>query len=270
MQPKKRANTKTSSWYCDPCLIIYSKGSDGTLAKESVIVSGTTRQIHAEITLQEGKEYMCLPFSCLTKVQEKAFQFRLAVYSGSPVSISDTTSPDCTNSDSILRILHQELLSKPVRFTYPLGEMGKLACIQGCGCLYFVAFNGHTDTVVSVKITFRLPNGLLALMEQTEFDIPPSTEAICCVVATNGRQSTATQFSFRYLASISKCTAADATGHPPRRSPPGLCSAIPLTMAGDLLLTSESKVEGQGDPFSGGGVIETYHWITQLGQASFA
>lgn len=259
IQPKKRANTKSSNWYCDPGLIIGERSSDG-ISKIAVVAPGVKRQIHAEISLLPDREYVCLPFSCLCSTQTTNYPFRLSAYSSDSITITKNPQPPVM-SEAFLKLLHQDLLSKRHKSLFPMGAQGALVCVHSDSCVYFLALNGSTDNVLSVKITVQTPSGLKVMMTDSDYDVPPTSQTICGMVGSDGRLSTATEFTFRYLVSVSKVASSSTSHRAPKGRGANLSSPVPLSFAADLVVSSNS-----GDSLSGGGTIETFSWIPQLGK----
>jgi hypothetical protein len=173
------------------------------------------------------------------------------------------------------RTVNQHQLSSDLKLLYPAQPNALLACVHGTSCVTFVAINGYTDRFFSVKLMLvDLPKGLLVTFGRDESDLPPQTQAVCLVVSTNGRQSAATEFAFRYLSTVTETMvqpsglAAETTHHhhrPLQQYQFG--SKLKLGVAGDLLATSiESQQSCRAS--SGGDQVDTYLWIPQLGASS--
>jgi hypothetical protein len=277
IQPKKRSNTQSKYWYCDPCLILLRRlnGHCENTAWQCVASSftGIKRQIHVDVFLEAGYTYACIPFCCLASKREECqatFPFRLSVYSLHPAQIksspvvSEEFAPVWT---AALGLIHRELLSRETKLIYPVSVASLLVCVHGEGSLYFVAINGAMDTYLSVRLTVDLPDGLLVVFGQPEdsFDIPPTSQRLLAVVSSNGKRSSATEFTFRYLSSTvtvesTRTTRARQSATP--RQEQRLGSIMALSLNGDLLT---NDVDPRAIKSSGGGTIDTYLWIPQLG-----
>jgi hypothetical protein len=277
IQPKKRSNTQSKYWYCDPGLILLRRlnGHGENTAWQCVACSltGIKRQIHVDVFLEAGYIYACLPFSCLASKREECqvtFPFRVSVYSHQPTPINSSpvmSAESAAVRGVVLGLIHKELLSRDTKLIYPVSVASLLVCIHGEGSLYFVAINGALDTYLSVRLTVSLPDGLLVVFGQTEdsFDIPPTSQRLLAVVSSNGKRSSATEFSFRYLSSIltldsTRCNGSRQSAVP--KQDQRLGSTMALSLNGDLLT---NDVDPSVIKSSGGGTIDTYLWIPQLG-----
>jgi hypothetical protein len=280
IQPKKRAHTDSSFWYCDPSFILLKRRRNmggSSWERASCVVSGVMRQSYVDIMVENDTEYCCIPFSCVACLSPSShYPFRLVLYSSSKIDVVTTANHDALLQESCLGALHQHQLSSQVKLLYPAQPKALLACIHGTSCVTFIAINGYTDRYFSMKLMVSdLPKGLLVTFGREESDLPPQTQAICLVVSTDSRQSAATEFSFRYLSTVTEALAptsgsscgAEATHY---RRPPHLNrqhqfgSKLQLGVAGDLLATS---IEPHSCRASGGDKIDTYLWIPQLGAA---
>ena len=95
------------------------------------------------------------------------------------------------------------------------------------------------------------------------YDIPPQSQTLCLVVASNGKEQSnlSTNFKFRYVSSFVSTRASDGTRRH-QKSCSNLQNPIDLTSSGELLTkgVSESEIN-----MVGGETIDTYSWIPQLG-----
>jgi hypothetical protein len=277
IQPKKRSNTQSKYWYCDPCLILVRRlnvpGENTSWQCVACALAGIKRQIHVDVFLEAGYTYTCLPFSCLASKREQCqvtFPFRLSVYSLQPTRIKSSpvmSEKSTTVWAAALGLIHRELLSRETKLIYPVSVASLLVCVHGEGSLYFVAINGATDTYLSVRLTVNLPDGLLVVFGQSEdsFDIPPSSQRLLTVVSSNGKRSSATEFTFCYLSSIVTVESGSvnrARQSATPRQEQRLGSIMALSLNGDLLTTD---LDPSAIKSAGGGTIDTYLWIPQLG-----
>jgi hypothetical protein len=272
IQPKKRSNTKSQYWYCDPSIILLRRLQNKELQYVACVFSGVKRQNHVDVFLEAGFQYYCLPFSCLASQrggERRTFPFRLSTYSSESVTIerlSDNNDVSAAVRDAAVLSAHKELLSRESKLVYPVAAHGILACVHGNGSLYFLAMNGACDHYLSLRITVELPDGLLAVFGCAEdsYDIPPNSQRLCLVVATNGKQkSAATDFNFRYMSSfVSVASRPLPGGDNGIRAQKQLGSSIDLSLVGDLLTGS---IDPSTIQMTGGGMVDTYLWIPQLG-----
>jgi Calpain family cysteine protease len=279
IQPKKRAHTDTSFWYCDPSFILLKRQRRNhgfsSWERAACVVAGVLRQSHIDIMVEKGTEYCCIPFSCAACLpQDSHYPFRLVLYSSTRIDVVAQANHDPRLHEAALEAYHQHQLSSDLKLLYPAQPKALLACIHGMSCVTFIAINGYTDRFFSVKLMLvDLPKGLLVTFGREESDLPPQTQAVCLVVSTNGRQSAATEFSFRYLSTVTETTmvqtsglaAETATHHhhrPSHHQQHQFGSKLKLGVAGDLLATS---IESQSCRASGGDKVDTYLWIPQLG-----
>jgi Calpain family cysteine protease len=283
IQPKKRAHTDSSFWYCDPSFILLkrrrrNRGSS-SWERAACVVSGVLRQSHIDIMVEKGTEYCCIPFSCAACLpQGSHYPFRLVLYSSTSMDVVAQENHDSSLHEAALEAYHQHQLSSDLKLLYPAQPKALLACVHGTSCVTFIAINGYTDRFFSVKLMLvDLPKGLLVTFGREESDLPPQTQAVCLVVSTNGRQSAATEFSFRYLSTVTETMvqpsglAAETTTHHRRpllhQQQHQFGSKLKLGVAGDLLATS---IESQSCRASGGDQVDTYLWIPQLGASSLS
>lgn len=296
IQPKKRSNTKSQYWYCDPSMLLLQQLVSGEWQRVACALSGVRRQNHVDVFLEGGCNYYCIPFSCLASQQRQrgsaTFPFRLTTYSSESVMIE----PISVNADLSLAartgavsLLHKELLARDLKFVYPVATAGILACVPGQGSLYFIAVNGATDHYLSLRITVDNLSDNCGLMPvfgrlpEGSYDVPPASQRLLLVVATNGSDkttTTATNFTFRYMSSfvsVKRAMACDDLPLPSRRPPappppvfksnaPQLFgSSIELSLTGGHLLTTAS-CNIDSIQIAGGGTIDTHLWIPpQLG-----
>ena len=295
IQPKKRANTQTKYWYCDPSIILLKRrnedSDDNDWKCEAYILSGVHRQNHLEVFLEVGHTYCCVPFSC-TLASSRHQQiplsgkmsfdsddsdcstlFRITTYSAVTVAI------ECVENDrgvlatvlngvqdAAVRLLHKALLSRESPLTFAVAAEGVLTCIRGRGCLYFVALNGATDHYLSLKLSVDLPrSGLIVALGQADgcYDIPPRHQKVCLVVAGNGKQqgNVATDFRFHYVSST--VSARPNSGIPRNRDLSGRLSDVgALSAEGDFITTTVVPDE---ITMMGGATVDTSTWIPQLG-----
>lgn len=280
IQPKKRSNTKSLYWYCDPSMLLLRRLQNGEWQCVACIFSGVKRQNHVDVFLEAGCRYYCVPFSCLASQQElysdrATYPFRLMTYSSESVVIEPHSAADCKGYSefslvdaAVTSLLHKELLARDFKLVYPVAASGALACVHGEGSLYFLAINGACDDYLSLRLTVDLPDGLLIVLGRSEdsYDLPPNSQRLCLVVASNGKQSVATELNFRYMSSSvsvkRRPASANQSDHRRLVARQQLGSGIDLSLSGDLLT-------GNIDPgtiqTSGGGTIDTYLWIPQLG-----
>lgn len=200
---------------------------------------------------------MCVPFSCTSLSADQDYAFRLVTYSNVEIAVEKSTM-HFRAADKIITGLHKELLTRDLKILYPVAKEGKLVCVHGEGCLYFIALNSSLDQYLSIKIILDLPEGLISFGHGSDsYDVPPKSQKVCLVVMSNGRQSNATHLKFRYLSS----TVAVKHAHCFTKALK-LTSALELSLPGDRVgKTSDSGLF----ELTGEGNIEVYHWIPQLG-----
>ena len=293
IQPKKRANTHTKYWYCDPSMILLKRrdGFDNNDWQcEAYILSGVQRQNHLEVFLEVGYTYCCVPFSCTlasshrqlplpSKVSsdhsdnDRSTLFRVTTYSSVKVAMvsadNDTealTTAIDVGREAAVRLLHKAVLSRENSLTFAVAAKGVLTCIRGRGCLYFVALNGATDHFLSLKLSVDLPqSGLIVALGHAVdcYDIPPRSQKVCLVVAGNGKQqaNVATHFQFHYVSST--VSARPSGGMLRNQNVSGrLRDFIALSAEGDLITETVAPNE---IIMMGGATVDTSNWIPQLG-----
>lgn len=265
IQPKKRANTRSKYWYCDPCLIILKRSAaEGEWACEACVLTGIRRQTTVEIFIDPKYTYCCIPFSCLASTRRnKAFSFRLTSYSLEEILIERQGGSDEIR-DASVRLLQKEILSRERKMLLPVAERGLLACIHGECSLVLMAVNGSHDSFLSLKLTVDLQDGTIVLLgcPDASHDIPPRSQRVLAVVANDGRLSTTTKVSFRYMSSTvpvriktSGCM----------RNGLELDKNVEVSMSGEFLTSHipPSDVQERGCES-----IDTYMWIPQLGASA--
>jgi hypothetical protein len=281
IQPKKRSNTKSQYWYCDPSMILLRRLQNDEWQCVACIFSGVKRQTHVDVFLEAGYRYYCIPFSCLASKQQHSvesviFPFRLTTYSSESVVIEPLFAAECNDlvassaTGAAVSLLHKGLLSRDFKLVYPVAASGILACVHGEGSLYFLAVNGACDHYLSLRITVDLPDGLLIVFGRAEdsYDVPPRSQRLCLVLASNGKQSNATEFNFRYMSSFVAVKSRPATVNHHQSDDQRLVvrkqlgKSIDLSLAGDLL---SGSIDPSAIQITGGGTIDTYLWIPQLG-----
>lgn len=258
IQPKKRANTKSQYWYCDPSLIVLKRKSpEGGWECEKAVASGMVRTSVLEVFLDPAYEYCVVPFSFKT---ERNSPFRISSYSAKPVGISHLDI-DRIEQAVPLEHLHRHLLKDESKLQYVVASQAVLLCVNGYRCMYFVIVNSSQELVLSLRICVKLQKGLILSHGASGdiFDVPPKSQRIALVVASDGTLSSAVSLSFTYASDTVNSKVSKA--FPSGRS----CSfggPVQLTMAGELLA---SAVEPLSNRNKGGDTIETYQWLAQIG-----
>ena len=267
--PKKRSNTGNTFWYVDPSFIIIRRKLSSTKPNqtwdcEASTIVGVKRISTCEVFLDPDHEYYCVPFSCTQsgKAGVEPATFRVCTYSASTVSVEPMCDPLVDVRPNALAALHRELLKADHKLLYPVASRGLLVCAHGHGCVYFLGINGECDKYLSLRLSLDVPNGLLVGFGRhgETFDIPPKSQAICAMVTSNGKFSTATSLKFSYISDVIHANGRNISSQQQRT---GLADAIQLTMNGDLLAASidQTRVSHRG-----GDVLDTYLWIPQIGQ----
>jgi hypothetical protein len=270
VQPKKRSNTQSKYWYCDPnMLILRKKPQEDRWTCEARALVGTNRTSHCEVFLDPNYIYCCVPFSCVAhKSNTVDFDLRLTVYSASPVSLERRDNYDGCREDA-LRVLHGELLRREDKLFYPVSSGGLLACIHGEGCLFFVAVNGSHDQYLSLRLMIEVQDGILIVFGSNEdtHDIAPRSQRLLLVLSRTAKFSPATHLNFRYLSSTVPVKSGRTAAPVGRdKHPVSFGGTLDITLAGDL-------IAGSFDPTrisnKGGDTVDTYRWIPQIGASSF-
>lgn len=199
VQPKKRANTTSKYWYADPSLIVMKRKIGATdWQSENVTLSGFTRSTTIEVFLDPAHEFCCIPFSC--KMSEEDAPFTLAVYSAKQVVVEITSKSREVCNHAVLAI-HRTLLNDERRLHYPLGDKSALVCVHGHRCLYFVAVNGSLNSFALLRLVVKVPKGVTLSFGSSDqtYNIPPRTQKILVIVASEGRRSNATSIDFSFV-----------------------------------------------------------------------
>lgn len=263
IQPKKRSNTTSRYWYTDPCLIVFKRGceSDDWTYVDCVVV-GVRRQTTMEVFLEDSFQYCCVPFSCFAGQQRQQFPFRLVCYSGETVIIDSTprSKMHCPATGGFYR----RVLSSENKLCYPVATDSVLACVHGDGCAVFVALNGSQNSYLSIKLSIQLPqDGMVISLgsENGSYDVPPRSQSVLVILASNGKLSGATQVPFSYMSSTLRVNGRNKKRG---RVSEDLGNPVDLSLTGDLLLSGNyGAVKEQGND-----VIDTFLWIPQLGASS--
>jgi hypothetical protein len=269
VQPKKRSNTQSQYWYCDPSILILKKRpNEVEWTCEAKAFVGVKRMSHCEVFLDPDYMYCCVPFSCISHKSATAdFDFRLTIYSATEVSVEDLVNDENCREDAA-RVLHGELLRREDKLLYPIAPSGLLGCVHGEGCLFFFAVNGSQDHFLSLRLTIDVQDGILVVygMNEDTHDLAPRSQRLLLVVSGNGKSSATTHLSFRYISStvpVKARRAAPARAHDSRQARIG--GTLDLTLAGDLLAGSFDSCQVSD---KGGDTVDTYMWIPQLGASS--
>lgn len=263
-QPKKRSNVHSKYWYGDPSfLVLKRKPHETEWSLEAACISGVSRSTDAEVFLDPVMVYCCLPYCCLAQKNSDNIAFRVVSYSASEVSIKKHPNEMSVVKSAALSLLHRHLLQNEQKLIFHVASRSFLACVNGSGCVYLLAVNGSEEHYLSLRLSFDIQQGMLMGLGSVEdtYDIPPRSQKVVAVVCRNGKFSTSTELRFRYLASA--VPRMNGTSRTPSSTPTQLGSSIDLSMAGDLLC---SRFEGSTPSLKGGGTIETYMWIPQIGR----
>lgn len=264
IQPKKRANTQSKYWYCDPCMLILKKSSNSIhWTCEACVVTGVRRQNTHELVLEPSAQYCCFPFSFLgVRGNAPTFSFRLTSYSAGTVEIIRTKSSSAY-SEIAACLLHQDLISRELKIQYPVAERSTLACIHGEGCLVFLALNGASDKFLSIKLSIQIQDGYLLAFGPPDaaHDIAPLSQKILAVVSSDGKLSAATQFHFQYLSSTVTTEALHLVGRRGKLSVE-VGRNLDLGVLADALAARVSQGSVQQAAKE---TVETFSWIPELG-----
>lgn len=265
IQPKKRAETKTKYWYCDPSFVVLRRcpGSQDWIYAACVF-SGVKRANYCEITMNPLCEYCCIPFSSLASRKDKEeFPFRITTYSSAHVSRT-REQISTIHRDAALRIIHQRLLTNETKLLYPVASKSILVCVQGEGCMFFLALNGSDDHFLSVKLSFRLQDGVLLAFGENDwtYDIAPRSQRVIGVLTRSGKMTATTEMSFLYLSGVISVKKDNRPSAKVGAHPEFGCS---IGLMGDLMTRciDETQINERG-----GDTVETYLWIPQIGSSS--
>jgi hypothetical protein len=220
------------------------------------------RQNTFEIFLDPTNRYCCVPFSCLA-ARGGAFSFRMTSYSSEAVSIEREVNSPAIQHVAV-HLLHKDLLSRDHKLLYPVADRSILACVHGDGCLAFVAVNGASDHFLSMKLTICVQDGIVVVFGSSEdsYDVPPCSQKMLAIVSSDGKLSSATQLTFRYLSSTVPTKTTGGTRH---RGAPEIGRNLELNIMADLLTSSVTPSEIR-DRVSE--TIDTFLWIPQLGAST--
>lgn len=223
------------------------------------IITSIQRQTTIEVFLEQSYQYCCVPFSCFATRNRQKFLFRLVCYSGEKILIKSVS--DMYLQRSTLSSFYRKVLSCEPKLCYPVAASSILACIQAHGCAVFVALNGTNDCFLSIKLSIHLPqDGLVVSLGSASesYDIPPRCQSVLAIVSSDGKLSSATQFSFSYISSTIQ-----SSGKNKKQDHEAKDVNIPveLSLAADLLVNSSSSgaIKEHGRD-----TIDTFLWIPQL------
>ena len=239
IQPKKRSNTRSQYWYCDPSMMLLRQKKDTEEERWEYVactLNGVARQCHLDVFLEANETYVCVPWSCAVASDHP---FRFVTYSGSPVQVKSLPNLeiDSTDDDSFiipsvreytLRQLFSELvLCNDGRHIHSImaanGTKGLLIGTYGGtqSSFYLLAVNGSPDHYLSLRISgdniteFQFICTVLnqtrnALqMKHQDYDIPPMSQRFLLVLTHNGtrnRNDTQNHPSFRYVSNWVKAS----------------------------------------------------------------
>lgn len=272
IQPKKRANTTTRYFYCDPSFLVLKQKKQRSPSEvtdwecEATAICGIQRIATCEVFLDPAYLYLIVPFSGLAATGGP-FPFRLACYSASSVGLERESDLEDPRPSAVLELLHKQLLRLENKLLYQVAEKCQLACVHGHGCVYFLAINGGSDSFLSLKLVIDQADGMKTSIGRSDdtHDVPPCSQKILAVVSRDGRDSSSTHLKFRYLSSrvpVRRNAPRNKLSDPFVPQGAKLDQAIPITGAGDLLC---SGVEARQVRIKGSDAIDTYSWIPQLG-----
>lgn len=265
LQPKKRANTTTRYWYCDPSMVIMKRRRNATEWEcEASTLNGVARRSDCEIFLDPDFEYCVVPFAGLPKTNKTAYPFRLTSYSSTPVEI-DPRSLAYIDREVVATNVHKQLLKNERKLIYAIAPQGVLMCVHGRGCLYFTGINSSAEHFLSLRLSIdEVPGIILALGTNNDtHDVPPRKQKVLMVISTNGKFSPTTQITFRYMSDVvSLGSTSRTTSNKSRGVQFSLSDAVEITMAGDLVANNASTSSTSN---KGGDTLDTYSWIPQLG-----
>jgi hypothetical protein len=265
IQPKKRANTTTSYFYCDPSfLLLKRRHDDESWICEAAVACGVQRSSTCEVFLDPVFTYVCLPFSSLS-VSKGPFAFRLACYSASKVEMSCDSNVQGFAS-AFTAALHKELLMVKNKRVHYIAEACALVVAHGEGCLYFFALNGSMHSALSLKLTIEESDGvklLLGRSDDTHF-IPPRSQKLLASVSRLGRTDTSSDLKFRYVSATTPTSNGSRENHPYGGGvrAAGMSSTVPITLAGDML---SNHLEGNEESEKGSHSVDVAGWIPQIG-----
>jgi hypothetical protein len=266
VQPKKRANTTSRHWYCDPSMIILKRKHQSTeeWACETCIVVGVSRISNCEVFLDPAYEYIVVPFAGIPQTNSAVYSFRLTTYSSTPL-IVQTQANSSIDREVVVSHVHKELLKNERKLVYAASvQGGVIVCVLGQGTLYFVAVNCSSDHFLSLRLTVEEQQGtLLTLGAHVDtYDVPPRCQKMLVVMSTDGKFSSTTQVKFNYLSDVVRREGRSTSGGKARAKDFGLANSVDITLAGELAANS---VDLSSTANKGGDAIDTYSWIPQLG-----
>jgi len=261
IQPKKRSNTQSRYWYCDPCVLILTRHLGEREWKLATCHwKGLRRSSTAEIFLDTGSEYVCLPFALLATQNDQDYRFRLTCYSGEDVRVNPQPLSENMHSDAV-RLLHNDLLGQKLKRELCVSDKCRLVYVHGDGCVAFIALNCSPDSFLSLKLTFQLPkDGIVLLLGKKDdsYDLAPRSQRVLAVLGSNGKLSNATHVSFRYMSSATRTVVKERTF-----TKSYLGGTLPASLLTDMLCSTSATITE-----CGGDTLETYSWIPQLGTSS--
>jgi hypothetical protein len=235
IQPKKRAHTNSTYWYTNSSMIILKRKSTSEhWEAENIIISGMVRSSTVEIFLESKNDYIVIPFSLATKNKS---QFRITSYSAKPVEILKLEFLP-TGTEGPVHQLHKHLLKNERKLLFLVAENSVLVCVHGNQCVYFLAINSTKDNILSLRLCLKLAKGQIVIHGASGdiSDVPPQSQKIVMVVASNGTHSSAIGLSFNYASDMIKIHSKCSTT-PCYESNFG--DSIPITLAGELLTSAE-------------------------------
>lgn len=270
LQPKKRANTATRYWYSDLSMIVLkrSKANAGCDWKcETLHLHGVTRRIDVEIFLDPAFEYLILPLAGVPTAQPGTrFSFRLTAYSSHAVELQARCN-DVPSHQTALCALHTKLLSCKDKVIHAVGTQSVLICVPGKRCLYFLAVNSSSNQFLSLFLTVELGDGRLLTFGKNDdtHDVAPTCQKILLVVSSTGKQTATTSLKFKYMSDTVLRSSAALSSSPSK-------AAIRVGFGSEMAVSElgERLTEGRSDCFSnkGGGMVDIFSWIPQLGATS--
>jgi hypothetical protein len=224
IQPKKRSNTKSQYWYCDPSMILLRQLKDGIDQQWEFVAcstNGIKRQCHLDVFLEAGQMYCCIPWSCAVSCDHP---FRFVTYSGSPVVVKSLhRATDCCNNDLDIRLIREFglrtlfaelLMSNDGQHVHPITDAsGMKGLVIGTygetqSSFYVLSVNGSPDHYLSMRISSdnvtdgqflctslnQSSNGIP--MVHQDFDIPPLSQQFLLVVTASGTRKRTEQLKY--------------------------------------------------------------------------
>ena len=129
---------------------------------------------------------------------------------------------------------------------YSVAERSILACVHGDGCVFFIAVNCASDRFLSIKLTIQVQDGMIHVLGSPDdsHDVPPLSQKILVVVSTDGKLSSATHLTFRYMSTTVQTKTPHLEG-PSRTGCPQLGRNLELNLFAEMLTSGVSPSDVQ-------------------------